>query len=309
MAADYRSESPKIMYAYLSYLKTVRGYSDQTIYQYFFDLRLFFRFLVATKQDLDLDALSEVEITQLTLDFIHEISKDDIVDYVSWLALEKELGSRTRNRKISTIKSFYKYLEEEQLIKINIVNNLKSLKQNRSLPKYLEKDNIQNLLESINGKHWIRDRAIILLMMSGGLRVSEVVGLNLKSLKSNSVTVIGKGSKERQIYLSSKTLESIEDYLEIRPKNCGDALFLSQRKTRISISRVQKMVDKYLTCIGLPEYSCHKLRHTAATQLLKSGANIRAIQEILGHESISTTEIYTHVSNEELQIIAENLEF
>lgn len=309
MKENYKDQAPALVYEFLSYMLIERGYSKESVYSYFTDLRLFFRFALSKKQGLALDEMETVDISKLDLEFIEHISRRDVSGFLTWLVMEKQVKEPTRNRKISVLKSFFHFLVEQEYLEKNIMLQIKTTKIRKTLPKYLEEREIELLLSEINGTFWIRDTAIIMLMMSSGLRVSEVVGLDLKSLKRTSISVLGKGNKERQVYLSPKTMESLKDYLEIRPFVESEALFLSSRKGRLSIEAVQKMTKIYLTRIGKGDYSCHKLRHTAATQLLQSGANLREIQEILGHESISTTEIYTHVSNDDLQRVAENLRY
>lgn len=307
MERNYKELAPAVVYEFLCYMQIERGYSKESVYSYFSDLRMFFRFSLSKKQGLV--PMKTVDISMVDLAFIRTISRKDVSEFLTWLVMEKQVKEPTRNRKISVLKSFFHFLTEQEYLEKNIMTQIKTTKIRKTLPKYLEEGDIELLLSEINGVHWMRDTAIIMLMLSGGLRVSEVVGLNLRSLKRNSISVLGKGNKERQVYLSPKTMESVKEYLEIRPFVESDALFLSSRKGRLSIEAVQKMTKIYLTRIGKGDYSCHKLRHTAATQLLQSGANLREIQEILGHESISTTEIYTHVSNDDLQRVAENLHY
>lgn len=295
------SESPEILREFLNQLQIGRAYSSLTIYNYYIDLRLFFRFLLCQKNDLPMTAIDGILVTEIDLTFIQEIRKQDAVAFLAWITTEKAAKERTRNRKIAVLKSFYQFLLIEEYVEKNIMLGIPMAKAPKSLPKYLVEEDIALLLTQVTDDHWVRDTAVILLMMSSGLRVSEVSALNLSSFSGDSLLVFGKGKKERQVYLSTKTLDAVEDYLEIRPDLDCEALFLSNRSSRFTVRGIQDMVKKYLRKIGKDGYSCHKLRHTAATQLLNSGANIREIQEILGHESISTTEIYTHVSNSELK--------
>lgn len=301
MAINFKAESPPLLYEFISYLEVERGYSHKTVYNYFIDLRMFFRFVKCEKEKCSMEHFDEMDITGIDQAFICQLSRGDISAFLSWLTMEKGISGEARNRKIAVLKSFYKFLLMMDYTDKNIMETIFSSKTKKTLPKYLEEDKMIELLEVINGSFWIRDKAMILLMMSTGLRVSEVASLNLRSIKGDSLTVLGKGNKERQVYLSATTQEGISDYLEIRPDVEEEALFLSQRKGRIQIRSIQYVTRKYLTMIGKGDYSCHKLRHTAATQLMNSQVNLREIQEILGHESISTTSIYTHVSNEDLK--------
>ncbi|MFI3250211.1 MAG: tyrosine-type recombinase/integrase [Eubacteriales bacterium] len=307
MKLDFEQESPQSVYEFLCYLEIERGLSTATIYNYFIDLRLFFRYLESKKRKTQLE--QELDLTSITIEEIRAIRREDISGFLAWLARQRGAGERTRNRKIAVLKSFFNYLLEMEQIEKNIMLKIPTSKTAKTLPKYLQKENISELLEVISGEFWARDTAIILLMMSGGLRVSEVASLNLEDFRGDRVTVMGKGKKERQVYLSERTAQSLERYLDERYESADPAMFLSKRNKRFAIRSIQAMVDKHLTLIGKSDYSCHKLRHTAATQLLKSGANIREIQEILGHASISTTEIYTHISNDDLKRVAKSLEY
>lgn len=309
MSVNYEKESPPLVYEFLGYLQVERGFSSQTVYNYFIDLRLFFRFTQCKRTETPFSDFHLVDIHCLGLDYMKSIHRQDISAFLTWLALEKSAKERTRNRKIAVLKSYFRFLVDLEYLEKNIMSQISSSKAGKSLPKYLEEESMVQLLQAVTDEFWLRDTAIIMLMMSAGLRVSEVFSLNVNSIQNDSLSVVGKGKKERQVYLSQRTVEAIQDYLDVRPNVGIDALFLSNRKTRFTIRGIQKMVTKYFERIGKEGYSCHKLRHTAATQMMKSGANIREIQEILGHESISTTEIYTHVSNEDLRRVAQNLEF
>ncbi len=325
MAVNYQEETSPIIYEFLGYLQVERAYSPLTIYNYFIDLRLFFRFVLCHKQELPLEEMEFVDITEVSLEFLESLERADISLFLTWLTLDKGAQERTRNRKISVLKSFFKYLNQREYLEKNIMTQITASKTKKVLPKYLEEDAIEDLLQAVNGVFWLRDSAMILLMVSSGLRVSEVVALDISSVHEDYVLVTGKGGKERQVYLSDKTKTAVSEYLVLRQqetqttnqenqtaivkKQSTDALFLSKRKGRLSVRTVQETVDKYLKSIGKSGYSCHKLRHTAATQMMKNGANLREIQEILGHECISTTEIYTHVENGDLKKVADNLKF
>lgn len=302
----YKDQVPELIYHFLGYLQVERGYSKQTIYNYFVDLRIFSYFMLEKHQGKS--AIEEQNLSTIDLQFFKQITRQDITSYLAWLSFERNLRENSRNRKIASLKSFYKYLVDMDLLDKSIMVQVAALKTKKSLPKYLERDKVGELMVQITDQFWVRDTAIILLMMSAGLRVSEVVSLNLLDVKVDSLIVTGKGQKERQVYLSQHTSDALQDYLILRG-NEGSPLFLSNQKKRISVRTIQYMTKKYLTRIDKQDYSCHKLRHTAATQLLKNGANIREIQVILGHESISTTEIYTHVGNDDLKRVAKILDY
>lgn len=301
MAIDYKQAAPPLVYDFLGYLQVERGFSSQTVYNYFIDLRMFFRYLIMRTENLPQKNFDSVDVRGVNLEFVRDISRRDVVSFLNWLALDRKLTERSRNRKIAVLKSFFQYLVDFESLNHNVMLKISTAKAGKSLPKYLNESEMYHLVHAINGEFWLRDVAITMLMMHGGLRVSEVVSLDLKDIHSDSVQVMGKGKKERRVFLTVQTMKSLEEYLEIRPATEEKALFISKNGKRLTVRGVQYMSQKYLERIGRGDFSCHKLRHTAATQLLKSGANIRIIQEILGHESISTTEIYTHVHNEDLK--------
>ena len=239
------------------------------------------------------------------------------------MAIELKSKSATRARKASTIRVFFNYLSQKaNLIEINPAQNLETPKSDKRLPKYLNLEESKKLLEvtsNEDNRNYQRDYAIMTLFLNCGLRLSELVGINIQDIDFSEakLTVIGKGNKERTIYLNKACLNALSEYLSVRPKNgvkvdklhSEKALFLSERKERISRRTVQYIVDKELKRAGLDssKYSVHKLRHTAATLMYQYGnVDIRALQELLGHESISTTEIYTHVDNSQVRNAVES---
>lgn len=308
MAVNYQTDAPPILYDFLGYLTVEKGYSNLTIYNYFLDIRLFFRYTTCLKTGKSIDKYEEVDIKTIDVQFIESIVRREITSFLTWMALTRHGNENTRNRKIACLKSFFSYLVEMEYIDNNVMSRVSAVKAEKTLPKYLDENAMSELLESINDIFWVRDTAIIMLMMVCGLRVSEVASLNIDSVGDGVISVYGKGKKERQVYLTSQTEEAIKEYLNFRPQVNENALFLSQTKKRLSKRGIQFMTTKYLEKADLQGYSCHKLRHTAATQLLKSGANLRVIQETLGHENISVTELYTHIESEDMKNAMKNLE-
>ncbi|HHV28900.1 MAG TPA: tyrosine recombinase XerC [Clostridium sp.] len=314
MNEAYYDEAPIVIKDFLSYMETIRGKSKNTIHEYYYDLRLFFRFmkihmgLEDGKKDFD-----SIDIKDIDIEIIKEITLSDIYSFMSYLSRERDNSSSSRARKVASIRSFFNYLTNKaKLLEQNPAAELESPKIMKRLPKYLNIEESKKLLGSIDGEHKERDFAIITLFLNCGLRLSELVNINLKNIKNDVLTVVGKGDKERTIYLNAACIKAIKAYLEVRPVDGvkdKNALFLSARKQRISNKTVQHIVKKYIKAAGLdPErYSTHKLRHTAATLMYKHGnVDIRALQEILGHESIATTEIYTHVDNQRLKNAVES---
>ena len=179
----------------------------------------------------------------------------------------------------------------------------------KTLPKYLTLDESIELLNSVDGKNQERDYCILTLFLNCGLRISELVGLNLRDIQGDALRVLGKGNKVRILYLNDACQDALQRYLAVRRPIAGrdaNALFLSSRNERVSRSTVHAMVKKRLSAAGIDEseYSSHKLRHTAATLMLQNGVDVRAVQEVLGHDHLNTTQIYTHIDNDALRIAA-----
>ncbi len=320
---DYRAEAPEIIRNFLIYHETVKGHSRKTVDEYFLDLRTFFRYMKILKGVVPRTTpLEEIPINDIDLQFVASVTLTDIYDYLGYMSRDRErnhqsqnpeygLNAASRARKISTIRSFYKYLNQKtKQLDYNPIQDIDSPKIPGHLPRYLNLDECVRLLESVDGKNRERDFCILTLFLNCGMRISELVGLNLTDVRTDHLRIIGKGNKERVVYLNDACVEAINDYLAIRKDIAAidsNALFLSSRRTRISKSTVHALVKKHLAAAGIDEslYSSHKLRHTAATLMLHSGVDIRTIQELLGHENLNTTEIYTHVENEGLREAAQ----
>ena len=319
---DYRREAPPIIRDFLIYHETIKGHSRNTVDEYYLDLRNFFRYLKIQRGLAPRDAaLDEIHIRDVDLPFVSAVTLAEVYDYLSFLSRDKEKFTRARDeeygltassraRKISTIRSFYKYLcNKAKLLDENPVQDLDTPKAKKSLPRYLSLDEAQRLLGSVEGQHKERDYCILCIFLNCGLRISEIVGLNLTDVRSDHLRVLGKGNKERMVFLNDATSAAINDYLQVRKSIAAvdrNALFLSNRRTRVSREGVHAMVKTALKRAGLDseKYSSHKLRHTAATLMLSSGVDVRTLQELLGHEHLNTTQIYTHVDNSELRIAA-----
>lgn len=300
---------PSFAESYLHYMYTVKGKSANTVKEYFYDLRLFFRYIYARENRLNMD--DDIDVSNFDLQLLNRITLFDLFEYMAYLRSERHLESAGRARKTASIKSFFKYCYfTAKILDNNVAAELDSPKIPKKLPRYLELDESKKLLSSVpesGCKFSVRDYCILTLFLNCGLRLSELASINLKDIREDTLYVVGKGNKERTIYLNASCLEAINSYLAVRPHdNVKDreALFLSGRSQRISVKTIQYIVKKYLKAAGLDEnkYSVHKLRHTAATLMYQHGhVNIRELQMILGHESISTTEIYTHINSEALR--------
>ncbi len=309
MYINYNDLCPSPLSDFLEYSIAIKGRADKTVSEYFLDLRTFYRFLVIRfKLSSDVDNFEEIDISPVTLDVIKKVKIMDLHSFIAYTDRQRKNTNRTKARKMAAIRSYFKYLNSiVKLIPENPALDLETPKNSSRLPVALTLDESKNLLSSISGSNEKRDYAIIMLFLNCGLRLSELISIDIDKIKGDTLTVIGKGNKERTIYLNDVCVKAIEDYLEVRqdPKPGHEkALFISNRKTRFSQKGIQHMLDKYLTESGLSGkgYSPHKLRHTAATLMYQYGhVDIRALQEILGHESISTTQIYTHINKDLLR--------
>lgn len=299
---------PPRVIEYLNYMLTVKNMSIGTAKNYKCELRMFLRFLKKMKTRSK-EKLDFIDISDIDDDFIRGITLSDMYSFISYISIERKNGAQARARKIAAIKSFFKYLESKaKIITQNPARELESPKIDKRNPVYLTLDESKRLLSSVTGKHKERNYCIIVMFLNCGLRLSELVGININNIKEDTLTVIGKGNKERTIYLNDLCLEAINNYMDVRiePDNEDDkdALFVSGKRKRISQKAIQELLGKYFKQADLTgkKYTAHKLRHTAATLLYKhGGVDIRVLQQILGHESVSTTQIYTHVDAEQLR--------
>ena len=317
------TDCPQILRDFLTYHETIKGQSPRTISEYYLDLRMFLRFIKLMRFDMPIHTrLDDIPINEINVDFISKITTSDVFDFLSYLANDRvpnpdspipDRGIETaaRARKLSSIKSFFKYLTvRTKLLSENPVADLEYPKLRKSLPKYLTLEQSSALLQAASGQNQKRDYAILMLFLNCGIRRIELVGLNLTDVYDDRIRVIGKGNKERFVYFGTACRKAIDDYLTERNKQVlsdNRALFGSRDNNRISVSAVHRMVKKYLLIAGLdPEnFSAHKLRHTAATMMLSGGVDLKTVQEVLGHENLNTTQIYTHIENTELKIAAE----
>lgn len=318
---DYRTESPTVIRNFLIYHHTILGHSKRTVDEYFLDLRNFFRYLKLDRDNLpQTTPLDTIDIMDIDIDYIKTIQLTDVYNYMHYLGTErstqandpnanKGVSASTRARKVASIRVFFKYLtNKEKLLTENPLQDLDSPRVKKTLPHYLNLEESMNLLQAVEGTNQTRDYCILCLFLNCGLRISEVVGLNCTDIRDDQLRVLGKGNKERNLFLNESCQESINDWLKEREsQNLNTtALFTTRQKNRISSAAVHKLTKKYLTKAGLDssQYSAHKLRHTAATLMLQNGVDVRALQEVLGHENLNTTQIYTHVDNENLRAAA-----
>lgn len=316
-------DCPQILREFLIYHENIKGQSQLTISEYHLDLRMFLRFIKLMRNDMPMSTdLADIDIRKVDLAFIQEIETADIFDFLSYLAndraidpdapgSEKGISPAARARKLSAIKSFYKYLTvRTKQLQENPVADLEYPKLRKSLPKYLTLEQSSALLQAVSGPNEKRDYAILMLFLNCGIRRSELVGLNISDVYEDRIRVVGKGNKERIVYFGAACRKAIDAYLQERNKvelSDNRALFGSRDKNRISVTAVHRLVKKALLQAGLDstQFSAHKLRHTAATMMLSGGVDVKTVQEVLGHENLNTTQIYTHIENTELKIAAE----
>ena len=317
------SDCPQILRDFLTYHETIKGQSQLTISEYYLDLRMFLRFIKLMRNDMPINTrLDDIDIKSVDIGFIRDITSSDIFDFLSYLANDRNptpdapvqdlgISASSRARKLSSIKSFYKYLTvRTKQLQENPVADLEYPKIRKSLPKYLTMEESARLLRSVSGVNEKRDYAILMLFLNCGIRRSELVGLNITDVYEDRIRVIGKGNKERFVYFGTPCRKAIDAYMAERQEKVltdNRALFGSRNGNRISVTAVHRLVEKALKQAGLDstQFSAHKLRHTAATMMLSGGVDVKTVQEVLGHENLNTTQIYTHIENTELKIAAE----
>ncbi len=312
-----RIDAPPVIKDFLVYHETIKNHSPKTVHEYYLDLRNFFRFLKQKRGMVPAGTdIESIGIEDVDLALVKSVTLSDVYDYLYYMGHDRVVSHNSRNveqgassttmaRKVATLRSYYKYLTKTNKLEENPLRDLDTPKTRKSLPRYLTLEEAKALLSSVDGKNRERDYCILMLFLNCGIRISELVGLNLTDIRQDSLRVLGKGNKERVVFLNDACIKAINDYLKVRAASPADtsALFITSRRSRISTAAVHSLVKKHLTVAGLDSsrYSAHKLRHTAATLMLHGGVDVRTLQELLGHENLNTTQIYTHVENESLR--------
>ena len=317
--SNFATEGSALLKDYLYYMQTVKGRSPKTVDEYFNDLRTFFRFMKRHKKIVPANTPdADIKVDDIDLDFVKSVSLTDAYEFMNYLLRVRENDKAARARKTTSIKSFYHYLTVNRgLLKENPLEKLERPKarDKNPLPKYLTLEQSIELLNAVDGKFKERDYCILTFFLNCGMRLAELVAMDYTDIRSDhTAQITGKGNKKRIIYLNDACMSAYEDYMKVRPvegvrAEDKHALFLSSRNRRISREMVQKIVYKYLEKIGLDAqgYSVHKLRHTAATLMYQHGnVDIRVLKDVLGHENLSTTEIYTHLDSSQIERAAKS---
>lgn len=301
-------EMPNIIRDFLSHKYTIEGKSELTVKEYAYDLRTFLRYILAKRNNIsDISEIKKLSIMKIDIEFIRDISLSDVYDYLLFLSRDMNNSVNSRARKLSAIRAFLKYLHSDvNLLKVNVVKDLQLPKVPKKLPVYLELEEAKQLLSAPEGKNKERDFFILVILLNCGLRVSELKNLSVNDIKNDTIRIRGKGNKERILYLNDATKEALDDYLKVRkPRNTYETqLILSNTNEKISINGIQYIVKNLIRKAGLDAtvISTHKLRHTAATLMYKyGGVDVRALQEVLGHEHLNTTQIYTHTDKDSIK--------
>jgi len=303
------SDAPIVLKDFLNYIRNIKNSSVNTVNGYFIDLRTFFRYVKNNNLTQKIE-FNEINISDVPFEWIKNISSADVYDYLYFISNELDNSPKTRARKLSSLKAFYNYLTTKaNLLDKNPCLNIELPTLKKTLPKYLSLDESLELLNNIDTDFPERDYCILTLFLNCGMRLSELVSINLSGFKDNTIKIVGKGDKERLVYLNDSCLYALEQYITLRNQiptiKDKDALFISKKLgKRLSNRRVQQIVAECLKSAGLDGkgYSPHKLRHTAATLMYRFGnVDMLALKEILGHEHVTTTEIYTHISTDQLK--------
>lgn len=297
---------PQLVQDYLIYVEAIKGHSQLSVLEYASDLRTFFRYMARHKGLCDASTPDEeIDLTTIDISFIKNITLNDAYTFLIYCKNVRNNNETTRARRVVAIRRFFAYLTDNlALLPTNPMKNLDAPKTKKSLPKYLTLEESQKLLSVIDGKFKERDFCIITLFLNCGMRLAELVSIDYSDIRSDGTLVItGKGNKERTIYLNQACIDAITAYMKVRPndKVKDRALFLSSRYQRISPRMVETMVANYLKKADLDGrgISVHKLRHTAATLMYQHGnVDVLVLKEILGHENLGTTEIYTHIQSD-----------
>jgi len=307
--------APESVRNFLVYNEAIKNKSSATVKEYYLDLITFFRYIKTIKGKISIEVdFEKIDVSDVDISLINTINVNDLYSFLIYCKDKRNNNSTTRSRKVSTLRSYFKYLHSNlHIIDHNPAELLDAPKLKKALPKHLTLEDSLKLLNSVisaNNPNKVRDFCIITLFLNCGMRLSELCNINVTDIMTDgSLRITGKGNKERVIYLNEACLSSLHEYLKIRPNENipaehKNALFISRNKRRLSNKTVQHIVYSALEKAGLDGkgFSVHKLRHTAATLMYQhGGVDVRVLQNLLGHENLGTTQIYTHVSDEQVK--------
>lgn len=309
MNQKYAAECPPVLRQFLVHLETIKGYSTQTVNEYFTDLRTFFRYIKRARGLVTADTPDEqIDIRDVDIPLLRSVTLMDAVEYMNYAQTQRSNSRTTRARKTTSLRVLFRYLTDytHQLDEDPVRNLERPKLKTEAEPKHLTEEQSRQLLDAVQGEFAERDYCMLTLLLNCGLRRAELAGINLSDIHpDHTLLVRGKGNKERKLYLNDACWDAIEQYKQVRPmadRSDPDAFFLSRLKKRISLQGVHYVVKGYLKHIeGAQNYSTHKLRHTAATLMFQNGSDVRVLQQVLGHKNLSTTQIYTHVDLTQVQ--------
>ena len=298
---------------YILYIEVVKNLAPKSIQTYYIQIRKFLEWVADYRLSYT-NAEGKPPLCSLPISSLSNLNEMDIQAYLSYLVNTANNSATTRRLALTSTKSFYDYLvKNAKLLDKNPVADIPKPKKEKTMPKYLSLDESISLLNAVDGEEQERDYCIITIFLNCGIRLSELVAANVEDVKDNTLRIYGKGRKERIVYLNAACSAALTAYLQTRKdinkKNINHPLFISKRTgNRITGRRVEQIVEKYLRASGVGGrgYSPHKLRHTAATLMYQNGADVLTLKEILGHTSVATTEIYTHLHNTQVKNVMEN---
>jgi len=309
------NDCPTYLQEYLNYITTIKMRSELTVKNYYTDIKLFLRFLKKENNLTGEEEFENIHISDVPEELVKKTTLNDLLSFLSYVSTERDNKGKARARKAVALRQFFKYLTVKKLwFEVSPAQNLELPSPKKALPKHLTIEQATELLKNCSDfKGWedYRDFCMITFFLNCGMRLSELVGINCMDYMSTTlneqtvtyIKILGKGSKERIVYLNSACISAYQNYIKFRPESKDKALFISRRGTRISNRRVEQIIEEKLKLSGLSGmgFSVHKLRHTAATLMYQNGVDVRVLKEVLGHENLDTTQIYTHVVNEQIR--------
>ncbi|MBQ8613647.1 MAG: tyrosine-type recombinase/integrase [Ruminiclostridium sp.] len=309
------NDCPPYLQEYLNYISTIKMRAELTVKNYYTDIKLFLRFIKKENGLCGNEEFDEIIISDVSEELVKKTTLNDLLSFLAYVSSERDNHGKARARKAVALRQFFKYLTIKKLwFEVSPAQNLELPSPKNALPKHLTIEQATELLKTCSDfKGWedYRDFCMITFFLNCGMRLSELVGINCTDYMSTTVNgqnvtyikVLGKGSKERIVYLNPACISAYNNYIAVRPETRDRALFISRRGTRISNRRVEQIIEEKLKLSGLSGmgFSVHKLRHTAATLMYQNGVDVRVLKEVLGHENLDTTQIYTHVANEQIR--------